>query len=172
MKRRNLLIGGASATAVVAGVGVGLWQQGRSDVSPTNALWSLKFERPEGGELRMAALRGKPLLVNFWATWCPPCVREIPLLDRFHREHQARGWQVVGLAADSLAPVREFLTQRPVAFGIGLAGLEGVDLARRLGNTTGGLPFTLVFTSAGEVAHRKLGVLTDSELDQWGHSVT
>ena len=172
MKRRNLLIGGASATAVLAGVGVGLWQQGRSGASPANALWPLKFERPGGGELRMAALRGKPLLVNFWATWCPPCVREIPLLDRFHRDHQARGWQIVGLAADSLAPVREFLTQHPVAFAIGLAGLGGVDLARRLGNTTGGLPFTLVFTSTGEVAHRKLGVLTDSELDQWGRSVT
>ena len=172
MKRRNLLIGGASATAVLAGVGTALWQQGRSDASPVNALWPLKFERPEGGELRMAALRGKPLLVNFWATWCPPCVREIPLLDRFHQEHQARGWQVVGLAADSLAPVREFLIQHPVAFAVGLAGLEGVDLARRLGNTTGGLPFTLVFSSAGEVAHRKLGVLAASELDEWGRSVT
>ena len=172
MKRRSLLIGGASATAVLAGAGVGLWQQGRSDALPANALWPLKFERPAGGELQMAALRGKPLLVNFWATWCPPCVREIPLLDRFHREHQARGWQVVGLAADSLAPVREFLTQHPVAFAIGLAGLDGVDLARRLGNTTGGLPFTLVFNSAGEVAHRKLGVLGSSELDEWGRSVT
>ena len=172
MKRRNLLIGGASATAALAGVGTALWQQGRRDASPANALWPLKFERPEGGELRMAALRGKPLLVNFWATWCPPCVREIPLLDRFHQEHQARGWQIVGLAADSLAPVREFLIQHPVAFAVGLAGLEGVDLARRLGNTTGGLPFTLVFTSAGEVAHRKLGVLAASELDEWGRSVS
>ncbi len=172
MKRRSLLIGGASATAALAGVGVALWQQGRIDASPANALWPLKFERPEGGELQMATLRGKPLLVNFWATWCPPCVREIPLLDRFHRDHQARGWQVVGLAADNIAPVREFLTRQPVAFAIGLAGLGGVDLARRLGNTTGGLPFTLVFTSAGEVAHRKLGVLGSSELDDWGHSVT
>jgi len=172
MKRRSLLVGAASVTAALAGVGVASWQQRRSDASPANALWPLKFERPEGGELRMAALRGKPLLVNFWATWCPPCVREIPLLDRFHQTHQARGWQVIGLAADGIAPVREFLTRHPVAFAIGLAGLDGVDLARRLGNSTGGLPFTLVFTSAGEVAHRKLGVLEASELDQWGRSVT
>ena len=172
MRRRSLLIGGASATAALAGVGVALWQQSRNDASPANALWPLRFAQPDGGELQMAGLRGKPLLVNFWATWCPPCVREIPLLDRFHREHQAHGWQVVGLAADSLEPVREFLIRHPVAFAIGLAGLDGIDLARRLGNSTGGLPFTLVFTSAGEVAHRKLGVLAASELDEWGRSVT
>ncbi|MBC7717365.1 MAG: TlpA family protein disulfide reductase, partial [Pseudorhodobacter sp.] len=81
----------------------------------------------------MADLRGKPLLLNFWATWCPPCVKEMPLLDAFYQTHRARGWQVVGLAVDSPTPVRAFLERVPVSFPIGLAGMEGSELSRALG---------------------------------------
>ena len=62
----------------------------------------------DGGKLALANFLGKPLLVNFWATWCPPCVKEMPLLDRFAQEQRAAAWQVVGLAIDKIEPVREF----------------------------------------------------------------
>ena len=82
----------------------------------------------------MAELRGQPLLINFWATWCPPCIKELPEFDRFARSH-AKQLRVVGLAIDSLAPVQEFLKKQPVGFAIGLAGFAGTDLARSLGNS-------------------------------------
>ena len=106
--------------------------------------------RPDGGELALGSLRGRPLVLNFWATWCPPCVEEMPMLDRFQREQQRGGWQVVGLAVDSAAPVREFLARHPVGFPIGLAGMQGVELSRALGNTRGALPFSVVFDARGE----------------------
>ena len=101
-------------------------------------LWSRRFEKPSGGELAMADLRGKPLVLNFWATWCPPCVKEMPELDRFHRTYAGKGWQVVGLAIDGPTPVREFLVRVPVGFAIGLAGFEGTDLGRQLGTPMAG----------------------------------
>ena len=167
MNRRLALMTGAAVAAGVAGVGAAWWRSRTATADGSAAIWPLRFETPAGGQLVLAELRGKPLLLNFWATWCPPCISELPLLDRFHREQQARGWQVVGLAVDNLAPGREFLGKRPVGFAIGLAGLEGVELSRTMGNAGGALPFTIVFDRAGHAVQRKLGVIQPDDLTRW-----
>ena len=107
------------------------------------------------------------MLLNFWATWCAPCVKEMPLLDQFHQVQRARGLSVVGLAVDSPTPVREFLSRRPMSFPIGLAGLDGVELARSLGNESGALPFSVLFGADGTVLTRKLGALHAEDLTEW-----
>lgn len=176
MKRRLWLTGGVAALAAVGGAGLALWRQGTGPGGaqpPVPAepdlsdLWSLRFERPQGGELVMRSLLGRPTLVNFWATWCPPCVKELPMLDRFHARGGDRGFQVVGLAVDGPTPVREFLARAPVSFEIGLAGLDGIAIGRALGNATGALPFTLVFDARGKVLDRKLGELVQDDLERW-----
>lgn len=164
--RRWWLAGGVALAAAGAGLG-GRWWQERRQAPPEEPPWPLAFPRPEGGELRMAALYGRPLVLNFWATWCPPCVEELPELDRFHRAWGPRGWQVVGLAVDAPTPVREFLTRLPLGFPVGLAGLQGSELSRQLGNERGALPFTVVFAADGRIAQRKLGQTTFDELSAW-----
>ena len=167
MKRRTWLTGGVAFAAAATGAGLALWHARSSQVEVESALWGLSFERPGGGSLLMAPLRGRPLLLNFWATWCAPCIREMPLLDRFQREHAASGWQVVGLAVDSVASVREFLARVPIGFSIGLAGSHGVGLARNLGNADGALPFTVVFDRKGRALDRKLGAVQPADLARW-----
>jgi thiol-disulfide isomerase/thioredoxin len=177
MNRRAWLMGGVGLAAGAAGVGGAWWQRGRTDRSNTPAgspsvdVWSLQFDRPEGNGLALADFKGQRLLLNFWATWCPPCVTEMPLLDQFHRQQRERGWQVVGLAVDSPTPVREFLARQPMGFAIGLAGLTGIDLARNLGNTTGALPFSAVFDRNGRLVHTKLGALHEQDLAGWVDSL-
>lgn len=166
--RRAWMIGVGTAAAAL-GAGVAAWRLRPQPVAEgaEAAFWSARWERPEGGELIAAELRGGPLLLNFWATWCPPCVEELPLLDRFYRERQAQGWRVVGLAIDQPGAVRAFLQRQPLSFPVGLAGFGGTELARQLGNPTGALPFSVVFDAQGRLAQRKLGKVEPADLQAW-----
>ena len=131
------------------------------------AFWQKEFSRLDGSTLRMAAFRGQNLVVNFWATWCPPCVEELPLLSAFFNENKSKSWQVLGLAVDQPSAVQRFQARNPLSFPVAMAGFEGTDLSRSLGNVSGGLPFTVVFGPAGEVRHRKIGRVSPSDLAAW-----
>ena len=168
-RRRQFLLAAVAAGAALAGAGVA-WRKWRPQAVPDDAaaaIWPLRFPTPAGGSLDMASLRGRPLLLNFWATWCPPCVEEMPLLDQFYRENAANGWQVVGLAIDQAEPVRQFLTRLPVSFPIGLAAQGGQELSRALGNLAGGLPFTVIVAPDGGLRQRRIGRVTAADLAQW-----
>ncbi|MEJ6008194.1 TlpA disulfide reductase family protein [Paucibacter sp. AS339] len=164
--RRTLLLSTAGLGAAALGVGVALRRQPAALSPQAQEFWASRFDRLGGGELQAAQFRGKPLLLNFWATWCPPCVKELPELAQFQREFQSRGWQVLGLAVDSPSAVREFLQKLPLDFALGLAGLTGTDLSRKLGNSQGGLPFSVAFGASGEIVWRKLGATSLAELQQ------
>ncbi|MDA8444501.1 TlpA family protein disulfide reductase [Paracidovorax valerianellae] len=168
--RRRWLYGGVAAAAALGGAGLAWWrfQPHAVMTGAEAALWAERFDAPAGGEpVAMERFRGKPLLVNFWATWCPPCVDELPLLNAFYRENAAKGWQVVGLAIDQPSSVRKFLDRLPLEFPVGLAGLSGTELGRSLGNLTGGLPFSVLLGADGTVLHRKMGQVTPQDLQQW-----
>jgi thiol-disulfide isomerase/thioredoxin len=173
MKRRHIVLGAAGATAAGAGVGWNLWRQPPPVVLDENTLafWQASFTQPQGGDLAMRSMFGRPVVLNFWATWCPPCVKEMPELDRFAKAFASQGGHVVGLAVDNPTAVRQFLAKTPVGYAIGLAGFDGTELSRKLGNTTGALPFTAMFDRQGRIVQRKLGETTHDELLGWAKAL-
>ena len=161
---------GSQAGQVGAGANAGDPNVAAGDPLPAG-FWDVHFDTPEGTPFNWTALQGKPLLLNFWATWCPPCVKEMPELDRFHREFSPAGWQVVGLAIDGPTPVKEFLAKVQVGFGVALAGFGGTELAQTLGNSAGGLPFTVLIDAQGRIRHRKMGATHFDELAAWARAM-
>ena len=167
--KRAVMYAGVAALAAVAGAGIA-WRRHTPHAlaaDATQALWSSEFSLPSGEPLAMSNLQGRPLVINFWATWCPPCVEEMPLIDAFFRQNKQNGWQVVGLAIDQPSRVRQFLSQFPVTYTIGLAGLNGTELGKMLGNEQSSLPFTVVLDAQGLVKQRKLGKLTPEDIKNW-----
>ena len=174
VRRRRLLLGAAAIGATMAGMGVARrwWADGQTGPlapgpSTDAAFWAQQWDTPQGGKVGMQSFRGRPVLINFWATWCPPCVDELPIINAFYGQNKANGWQVLGIAVDQLVPVQAFLKNHPLDFPIAMAGASGSAVARDLGNASGGLPFTVIVGAQGGVLHRKLGRITPADLDAW-----
>lgn len=165
---RRSLIYAMAAGAAVAGVFVSKKHLGvdPSESDPLKALWELNLVLPDGKTLKLQNLRGKPLVLNFWATWCPPCVEELPLFERFYHQNAAKSWQVVAIAADSAKAVNGFLAKMPLSFPTPLAGMAGIELSKTLGNLSGGLPFTVVVNAAGAIVKRHMGKLDAAQIEQ------
>ena len=173
MNRRNILYGSVAAAAGLAGTGVAWWKFQPHEVATTESantpdpFWGLSFVTPQGQPLAMKEFAGKPLLVNFWATWCPPCVEELPLLNSFYQKNKSKNWQVLGLAVDQPSAVRTWLQRKPLSFPVAMAGFSGTELSKSLGNLSGSLPFTVVFGASGQLLHRKIGKVSPEDLLQW-----
>lgn len=114
---------------------------------------------------RMTA--GRPALVNVWATWCGPCVKEMPMLDAFHRAQAPNGVQVVGIALDDAGAVRDFMARHRIGYGSLVDTPGPADAGVRLGNPRGVLPFSVLVGADGRILEQWVGPLEEGDLDAW-----
>ena len=167
---RRGLLWGVAAAAALAGLGLAAWRGGlfaRSAVPLAPGWWDTQWDSAQGEQLLLSSFKGRPLVINFWATWCAPCVEEMPLLDAFYRENKGKNWQMIGIAIDQPSSVRRFLTQYPVSYPIALGGLQGTEWGKALGNAQGGLPFTVVLNANGDMIGQYLGKLKEDQIKSW-----
>lgn len=157
-----------AAIAVAAGAGVA-WLRiaPQPAAADTTTLFASTFDDADGRRQPIAQWRGRPLVVNFWATWCPPCIEEMPDLQRIRDEYRARGVEIIGVGIDNAAKIREFRDRQGITLPLLVAGVGGTELGRELGNQAGVLPYTVLVAPDGKVVQRKIGQVKPAELRAW-----
>ena len=165
-RRQWIMIGGIGLLALLAGVGSSQWisQTGLTSDPSIKAFFANPWKTPDGKTANSEHWRQKVLVVNFWASWCPPCVEEMPTLDAISQEYASKNVLIVGIGIDSPSNIREFLEKTPVSYPIVIGGLEGSSLSKQMGNAQGALPYTVIINSKGKSIYTKLGKISEEEL--------
>jgi thiol-disulfide isomerase/thioredoxin len=128
-------------------------------------LFATRLNDSNGKPQPILQWRGKTLVINFWATWCPPCREEMPAFSRLQTKYAANGVEFVGIALDTPDNVIAFLKQIPVSYPLLLAESEGMELTQQLGNSRLALPYTVVLGPNEKPRLIRLGKVPEQELD-------
>jgi thiol-disulfide isomerase/thioredoxin len=166
MKKNNVLLAAIAALFAILGVIWGSRHPGpdASASSATGKLFASSMKDTHGQVQNLSQWKNKPVIVNFWATWCAPCVQEMPELSALQSEIAPRNIQIIGIGIDSAKNIAEFAGKYKIAYPLYVGGLDASELSRQLGNEAGGLPFTLLIDRDGQVKKTYLGRLKINEL--------
>lgn len=171
MTRSRLWLTVAGAALVAAAIGYRLGVLGESAESPTAATQALPvFEMVltdlKGQPQSLGQWRGKVLVVNYWATWCHPCLEEMPGFSRLQDNYRDKGVQFVGISIDTATKIVEFQKTTPVSYPLLIGDIGVMENSAKLGNTRQALPFTAVFNGQGRLSATKLGRFAEADLER------
>lgn len=136
---------------------------GLSQASPLD---QAVFTDLNGRQVKLTALRGKSVIVNFWGTWCGPCRKEMPMLNAFSQKWQSRNVVVLGIALDEKKSVQQFVQQQKIHYPIWIGDENSTDLLPALGNPTINIPFTLLIDKNGQILQRWIGEISEATLQK------
>lgn len=162
---KNLLIAGVLAFSSL----LGATPAGAEEMPSAAPFFALTMNTPDDKPLVFESLKGKPLIVNFWARWCGPCRKEIPDLAEMHAKYKGKGLVIIGIGVEDPAnrdSVREFAKAYEMSYTLVIAGVQaGVELMQAIGNPKSGLPFTIVIDRHGKIVAKKLGAMNKADME-------
>jgi thiol-disulfide isomerase/thioredoxin len=159
-----MVLGGVGLAAAIVGAFLGpMALQLRSGAAD---LLSASFPDAAGRPQRLNQWLGKPIVLNFWATWCAPCREEVPLLVEFHRKYAVKGVELVGICADQVVKMLEFASSYKVGYTLLVADASVFTLLRKIGNPGGALPYSVVVNRKGSMVYSHIGALRVGELEK------
>lgn len=135
-------------------------------------LLAQKLNEVSKGPTELEQWKGRVLVVNFWATWCPPCVEEMPELTELQDKVQGQNVQILGIGIDSPDNIKDFASKLKINYPLYIAGMEGTSLTTQFGNKAGGLPFTVLIDKEGKIVKTYTGRLNIKNLENDIRNVT
>ncbi|HVL77105.1 MAG TPA: redoxin domain-containing protein [Noviherbaspirillum sp.] len=166
MKRSSLLFAAVAVLFAVLGAAIAWWRlaPGPAEPAAVDVLFAQTLPDPHGQAQPLGQWRNSTVVLNFWATWCAPCVDEMPELAELHEELSPQGTHVLGVGIDTHQNIAQFAEKLGIEYPLFVGGAGATELARRFGNQSGGLPFTVLIDATGEVRKTYLGRLKMDEL--------
>jgi thiol-disulfide isomerase/thioredoxin len=162
-----LLLGGAAVLAAVVGYRFGvLGKSAETLPAVTVPIFELVLTDLQGQPQSLGPWHGKVLVVNYWATWCHPCLEEMPGFSRLQSKYRNKGIQFVGISIDNAVKIIEFQKTTPVSYPLLIGDIAVMENSATLGNIRQALPFTAVFDSQGHLTATKLGRYAEADLER------
>jgi len=140
-------------------------EQASSDAS-TAPLFAMTLPDENGEPQALSQWQDKIIVLNFWATWCPPCREEMPELSELHTEYADQNVVVIGVALNEIAEIKEFDTENNISYPLLAAEDVGMQLAAKLGNDKSALPYTVIIKPDGSIANTYFGRITKPLLEE------
>ena len=131
----------------------------------TEAFFAANLPNENGVKQALSQYKGKIIVLNFWATWCPPCREEMPVLSQLYKDYKNKNVVVLGIAIDEQKLVKEFMQSTPVSYPLIASEDEGMTLGIGLGNNKGVLPYTIIIDPKGNVVKTYFGRINQSLLE-------
>jgi peroxiredoxin len=132
----------------------------------THTFFAAEFLDLSGEPQAMSQWKGKTIIVNFWATWCPPCLEEMPELSDLYTKYQADNLIVLGISSDELDKIRAFAKETPVSYPLLSGDVDAMNISESLGNNKGVLPYTVVIAPDGQIAKTYFGLVNQAILEE------
>ncbi len=164
MQQNTILIFFVSSLALIAGIFI---QTSTNNTVQENIIAPVvKINLPDvsGKPRDLTEWQGKILIINFWATWCPPCLKEIPEFIKLQDKFKDKNVQFIGIAVDDKQAVETYLQSNPVNYPMLIGEDKAIALSQQLGNIVNAVPFSLIINQQGQIIHRHPGELSSQKI--------
>jgi thiol-disulfide isomerase/thioredoxin len=160
--KSTLLIIFIAIVALAGGISVQI--NNKSPEIQTVLLSTISLPNLKGEMQSLSKWQGKTLIINFWATWCPPCLKEIPDFIALQEEFKDKNIQFIGIALEDQQTVVDYHAKMNINYPILIGEFSGTQIARLWGNTLNTVPFTVVINPQGEIIHRQMGEFSKQQI--------
>lgn len=150
--------------AGIIAISAGFFAQYNSNIKQNTTALSFSLPDVTGKQRPISEWKNKLLIINFWGTWCPPCLKEIPSFIKLQNQFIDTELQFIGIAIDKKQAVIEYLKTISINYPILIGGDSAINLSYKLGNIIKAVPFTIIVNQQGQIIHRQPGEITNEEI--------
>lgn len=162
--KQALLIVLVAVLALGGGIAVRTFNAGTKPAPVASQLPEFTLPDLTGQPHAISEWHGKIRIINFWATWCPPCLKEIPEFIKLQNQYGPQGLQFIGIAIDDEFAIEDFIKTTPINYPNLIGQEQGISLAEQLGNQAGAIPFSVIVDGQGQIIHRQQGELSSKQI--------